>query len=91
MYALGINIKCHYAECQYAVSIFSYCCTKHHCAEFCYVNYCFAECCGTKILEWINVIVKSRNVDIKRIVIGLMTITILVLDKLSRYSRLKIL
>jgi hypothetical protein len=62
MLALGINIICHYAECHYTVSIFSYCCTKHHYAEFCYVNYCFAECCGTKILEWIKVIIKSQNI-----------------------------
>jgi hypothetical protein len=64
MNAFGINIKCHYAECHFTLSIFSYCCTKHHYSKDYYVFYCFPECCGTKILEWINVIVKSQNVDI---------------------------
>jgi hypothetical protein len=46
---LGITIECHYAECRYAVSLFTCCYAESRYADYrysrCYAECHYADCC----------------------------------------------
>ncbi len=46
----GISIKCHHADCHYAVSCFIHCHDQCHYVEGRFAECCYAECRGAHVI-----------------------------------------